>query len=244
MRYRRGIDTKLKILTQLAVKKEYAQYDMPKVIGKDYHTVLRHLKILERQQLIQLNRTEPAKKHGKDRKIYTLTDKGIIVILNFINSYDHIDEIAENYASNFPYIFGKWHFFIENGLRDMAIDRLQDTILATIVQIKDFPDLDYYLFPGYLEPLEKAKPRLELFNKDDMTTHFLLFPLVTSFTIPLHLTPYDSQTFKMERGKKWMATIRKDEELKKYAYAKISLAQVHFKKATELLEPWLQALLP
>lgn len=80
-RYQASIQTSLKILKMLAQKRECAQYDMPKLIGKDYHTCLRHLRELENDGLVKLVRVEPAKKGGKDRKIYTLTLYGLLVAL-------------------------------------------------------------------------------------------------------------------------------------------------------------------
>jgi hypothetical protein len=69
------------ILTALLDNKEYAQYDMPKTIKKDYRTVLRHLKLLKHYEMIRLIREEPAKKGGKERKIFGLTVKGLLQAL-------------------------------------------------------------------------------------------------------------------------------------------------------------------
>ena len=53
------------ILRVLAVNREYAQYNMPSAIGKDYRTILRHLQQLEKSGAIKLARTEQAKKRER-----------------------------------------------------------------------------------------------------------------------------------------------------------------------------------
>lgn len=73
---------------------------------------------LEVQGFITLARTQPAKKRGKERKIYTLTLTGLTEFLAWIAkdlknnkqnfNADGLDPIAKNYANLLPLIFGKW----------------------------------------------------------------------------------------------------------------------------------------
>ncbi|RLI00110.1 hypothetical protein DRO19_00380 [Candidatus Bathyarchaeota archaeon] len=128
MKYRSSIKTSLEILRVLAENKQYAQYDLPKAISKDYRTVLRHLKTLEYNHLIRLEKTEPASKGGKDRKIYTLTTEGLITALILEESWSKIDEIARKHANLLPLIFGKWEFFEKHGLKDLIIQFLRQTV--------------------------------------------------------------------------------------------------------------------
>jgi len=129
MKYRSSIETSQKILTLLAKEKEYAQYDIPKQIHKDYRTTLRHLQDLEKHGLILLSRTEPARKGGKDRKIYTLTKAGLLAALQGTESWACIDTIAKNYTEMEPLVFGKWNFFDNNGIRNLIIQRLQAAVV-------------------------------------------------------------------------------------------------------------------
>ena len=68
MQYKSSEKTMRDILRVLAVNREYAQYNMPSAIGKDYRTILRHLRQLEKSGAIKLARTEQAKKRGKIEK--------------------------------------------------------------------------------------------------------------------------------------------------------------------------------
>ncbi|MEM0489468.1 MAG: hypothetical protein QW707_09790 [Candidatus Bathyarchaeia archaeon] len=114
----------------MADKREYAQYNFPEVIGKDYRTVLRHLRKLESFGLIRLARTEPVKKGGKDCKIYTLTLHGLVALLKMMPDLDEadLDVLAANYPDLLPLIFGKWQLFQTHNLKGLIITRLLEAI--------------------------------------------------------------------------------------------------------------------
>jgi hypothetical protein len=131
VKYRSSYDTSYRILATLAEHTEYAQYDMPSVIGKDYRTVLRHVHHLRRRNLIRLVRTEPASKGGKDRNIYALTFPGLIAFLKrprFWDRSDLVDDIAEKYAAYLPLVFGKWELYQRRGFKDVIATRVQSVI--------------------------------------------------------------------------------------------------------------------
>ncbi|MCJ7760270.1 hypothetical protein MUP59_03920, partial [Candidatus Bathyarchaeota archaeon] len=60
MKYRTSKMTSVMVLATLFENKKYPQYDMDKAIDKDYRTVLRHLQMLEYNDLIQQGKTEPS----------------------------------------------------------------------------------------------------------------------------------------------------------------------------------------
>lgn len=131
--YRKSQKVRLDILRVLAEKKEYAQYDLPSLIGKDYRTVLRYLQNLEKAGLIELSRMEPAAKGGKDRKIFTLTFRGILNVL--IANPDKIQTVAGNFP-NMLLAFKKWRLFEEAGLKEelqsfakIGLENLVDSML-------------------------------------------------------------------------------------------------------------------
>lgn len=150
MRYRSSVQTSLLILAVLAKNKEYAQYNMPKAIGKDYRTVLRHLKLLEAHGLIHLDRTEPARKGGKDRKIYKITLLGLIEILKIPDVFNNIDIIAQNFPDSLPLIFGKSEFFKTHGFKNLVVERLRKTLRQEISVLS--------------MPIGKNKERLEVLS--------------------------------------------------------------------------------
>lgn len=75
------IETDLKIITLLAEKGEYAQYDMDDRLEIAYRTIIRRLSELESIGLVKVTRRELSRKGGKKRKIYTLTFKGVVIYL-------------------------------------------------------------------------------------------------------------------------------------------------------------------
>jgi len=71
-----------KIIQTIAKKGELGQYKMKDETNLSYRTILRTLKPLEQDGYITLLRTEPSKKGGKEKKIYSLTFKGLLVYLS------------------------------------------------------------------------------------------------------------------------------------------------------------------
>jgi hypothetical protein len=133
-RYSASIKTSGMILTALLNNKEYAQYDMPKAIKKDYRTVLRHLKLLKQYEMIRLVREEPAKRGGKERKIFGLTVKGLLQALKFEFNHEgitleRVEKIADAYPDSLPLIFGKWKLFRKYQVRPLIFDRFASSLL-------------------------------------------------------------------------------------------------------------------
>jgi len=135
IRYRPSFETDREIIKVLALEKEFAQYDLPKRIGKNYRTVLRHLKDLKKDGLIKLSRTEESAKGGKERNIFTLTEYGLLYALGYSNIWPNIDKVASNYGEILPLIFGKWDLYIEKGLRNEIIARLQAVVQGFFMQL-------------------------------------------------------------------------------------------------------------
>ena len=74
----RGNETSIKICSVLAANNVMSQYNIPVEVGKHQTTVLRQLRKLEKQGIVELVRTEKSAKKGKDRKIFALTFKGML----------------------------------------------------------------------------------------------------------------------------------------------------------------------
>lgn len=130
-KYRSSFETSLSILATIGKYGEYAQYDLDEAIGKDYRTVLRHLKLLEFNGFITLKRTEQARKKGKEKKIYMLAAFGLLQLLKFSQQRspesfaEMVDELAEKNKSLLPLVFGKWDFFTKHKLIPYVTTRLE-----------------------------------------------------------------------------------------------------------------------
>lgn len=138
MKYRSSKETSLRILAVLAENREYAQYDLHKnkKIERDYHTVLRHLRTLEKDGQIRFVRAEPGQKGGKERNIFSITLAGLILVLHEREPlWNQIDKIAKQHAEELPLIFGKWGFFQENDIRDTIIQRLRFAISLSRIPV-------------------------------------------------------------------------------------------------------------
>jgi hypothetical protein len=81
-RTKQTIKPETKIIKALIKNPELQQYQMPKQTDISYRTILRTLKPMEIENLIKQIRTEPSKKGGKEKKIYSLTFKGALTYLN------------------------------------------------------------------------------------------------------------------------------------------------------------------
>lgn len=181
-RYRSSLVTSLLILDTIAENKEYAQYDLKKAIEKDYHTVLRHLKMLESNNMIQLLRLETPKKKGKERKIYGLTSLGLIQYLKYAQEAapakkdfeDYLEQLAVKHEKLLPLVFGKWRLFEKYRLKEYLIRTIEYAlkyeILDCLMTMQTEPILDALkktplLFKNIKE-MKKQAEKLESAHKD------------------------------------------------------------------------------
>jgi DNA-binding MarR family transcriptional regulator len=128
-----NVSPKMKILEVLATNKEFKQYSLPKATGFSYRTILRALKPMEKAGWIRLVRTEASEKGGKEKKIYTLTLKGLMNIFGVIDLSkfrepklsEWIDKAAENSGYLLPLVLGKWHYYKTRGLEVEFMEAFQ-----------------------------------------------------------------------------------------------------------------------
>jgi hypothetical protein len=136
MKYRSSTETSLLIIATLLENKEYAQYDMPQIVEKDYRTILRHLKKLEYHGLIKVVRTEPAAKKGKERKIFSLELNGLIIGLKFLFSIiknpiqlaEDMEKLAIIHKELLPLILGKWEFWKKEKIEELILNQLKKAL--------------------------------------------------------------------------------------------------------------------
>lgn len=130
MKRKTTIKTILKLLSLLAHHKEYPQYEMPKATNISYRTILRYLKPLEKQGEIRVARTEPSEKGGKDKKIYTITLKGLYhYICIFPESVD--EKLVESHL-DMLLAFEKWPLFVKAGLKEKMLMYIRESFLAAL----------------------------------------------------------------------------------------------------------------
>lgn len=123
-------DPKFKILSLLATHPEFEQYKMKKEVYEESHekkkkvkfpktsypTILTHLGKLEDDGYIKF-RTEPSEKGGKERKIYSLTYKGLWLALNrnIGRNQEDMETIINTHFDKLL-TFKKWPLFKQAGI--------------------------------------------------------------------------------------------------------------------------------
>jgi len=176
MVYKRTIKTQKAILWALTLETEAAQYDLPDYVQRDYTTILRRLRDLEKQGLVKVDRTVASKKKGKDKKIYRLTLTGLVSALSHKDAWEHIDTIAEKHP-DLLLTFKKWKFFVDRGLRD---DLVRDLRKALDVSI------DLLGFVSWAQRLQpNDRPRITRFATEQIITKESIDTLILR---PLHVT--------------------------------------------------------
>ncbi len=154
MKYRTSWEVEFVILAALAANKEMAQYDFKKLIKKDYHTILRHLRRLEYLSLIDLARLEPPSRGGYQRKVYSLTVQGLVAFLQIARPEldpGDMSIIAKNYPGMLPLILGKWSFWEAKGLQQTILSRLNKAL-------EDVPNKLLFSEPDSTKNAVKNKP--------------------------------------------------------------------------------------
>ena len=138
MRTKTTIRPELKILRVLAEHKEFEQYKLPKETDFSYRTILRYLKPMEKTKWIRLVRTEASEKGGKEKKIYTLTLKGLAIAFkealeqaqppDWSVKWD-MDKVAKKSGRLLPLVLGKWTYYKSAGLEGEFMRAFQWVVL-------------------------------------------------------------------------------------------------------------------
>jgi len=121
MVYKQTIETQKAILWALALEKEIAQYDLPERVQKDYTTVLRRLRDLEKRFFVKVDRKVPSKKKGKEKKIYRITLFGLFVCASMDKKYmdSNFEKIVTAHSDKLL-SFAKWEYFKSKGLSNLV----------------------------------------------------------------------------------------------------------------------------
>jgi DNA-binding PadR family transcriptional regulator len=219
MRTKTTVTPDLKILAVLAASKEMEQYKLPKETKLSYRTVLRTLKPLEDKNKwqIELVRTEPSKKGGKEKKIYAITLAGLLRVLR--NAPVDDIEYYRKVISTHPRLlltFEKWPVFKNAGLEEQA--------LVYLVQgIQDFyAAATLYLIRGvpYLKGLTKTK------WKEYIDQLILLRPFM----------------YERDRGRpldmKFLQVCRKDAKLREFIDQQLAMQEKQYKRLSHDKAEW------
>jgi len=191
MKYKRSANTDLEILKSLATQGEADLETIAQKIGKDYTTVLRRIRELEKNKIVELSRLERTEAKGKERKIYRITIMGLYLLSATKFLWENIDTIAQNHK-NLLITFSKWDLFVKSGFRSLVVERLitafseearillwydylissllrtrisRDEQLEALQHIIDSTVFGLYAltFPGKPEEIEKEKEKLRDF---------------------------------------------------------------------------------
>lgn len=214
MVYRSTLETSIGILEILAKNREMYQYNLPKMIGKSYRQILRHLEQLERINFIRITRFEPAAKKGKDKKVYALTLNGLLAYLQYQaiknpeNFSSIVGEIGPCYPNYLPLVFGKWKLWHENGLIEAIIKSMQKNLIEEVRPLANLICASTFIqFRKWGETLPKVgeSKTVGQMPEQDINVETVSLQQIWTTKILLNLEQ-DLET-------KFFETIRKDNEL-------------------------------
>jgi len=151
--YKPRLQKMFKILEVLSLNPEVYQYDLAKKVGCSYRTVIRQLKTLKNLKLIRLVRTEPSEKKGKEKNVWQLTLRGLLISLTSNQRvWQQIDVVANAHKDKLL-IFKKWAYFTEKGLREEIIKSLKKSVESFFLIRKAWA----IMFPKILTPIHETE---------------------------------------------------------------------------------------
>jgi len=176
----------IKILKALAFNTELEQYKMPKETGLSYRTILRNLKPLEDMGDIKLLREEASEKGGKDKKIYSLTYKGLHWCIAMW-AFNHAEKIITAHSDKLL-TFKKWQLFKEAGVSDHIKDAVRIAFGECMTEVYLLKKEGYDIHLGNLENETNFREAVD---------RNLLLPLVTRVLVDADTTrPFNYEAFK------------------------------------------------
>lgn len=142
------------LLQHFAMHNEATIEDIAKTTGKDYTTILRTARKLERNGDIQLKRLERTAVKGKEKRIYTLTLYGLYAYFMFglpvlgdaVFSSDNIRRVAVAH-SDMLLAFKKWDKWVENGCEQTIISNFKSALRVSVFNLYFLIPLAYSTFP-------------------------------------------------------------------------------------------------
>jgi DNA-binding PadR family transcriptional regulator len=119
-------EPKQKIFALLAKNKEYEQRYMKEATKLTDPTLIKYLKHLEAKQIIEY-REEPSTKGGKEKKIFTLTRKGVVLALMDAKTIKEVETIASNHPDKLLTL-KKWSLFKQAGIETLVYTSLKESL--------------------------------------------------------------------------------------------------------------------
>jgi len=214
-----------RVLEEFVLNNECAVEEIAKKIGKNYSTVLRAVRKLEKRGIVKLKRFQRTSKKGKEKRYYTITFHGLVTYLALNQeALKNIRKIAEAH-SDMLLTFKKWKKFVEAEcevvLKANLIGALQ---ISSFTYFSFFP----YISSGYMFPERDEKER-EMFD-----AILLGFP---HFALPIQkLKEEEKETF--ESLKKIWKVVEKDYELRLFRERYLHELEIEAKERMRNVEEW------
>jgi DNA-binding PadR family transcriptional regulator len=157
-----------KIFLLLLLNKEYPQCKMKEATGMTDPTIIKHLKELEKQKLISCIREDKSSKGGKEKKIFALTNNGLLnsLLLKEVRSNrETIKQIAKAHSDKMR-IFEKLPVFEKAKLDTVVID----TLMSDLLTLKQ----TLLLTPEALNPVFSSIEALDMLVMEDIFKQALM----------------------------------------------------------------------
>ena len=204
----------IRILSLLADNKEFELFKMQKSTNLSYPTILKHLKRFENKKLVDVIRTEPSEKGGKEKKVYAITLKGLWMYLSELDlTTSETKERLITIMHRFPdmlLIFKKWPLF-----KKASVDQimLKSFVYALATSWRSYEDI--YPFGSHLRTLFESNlsstldtmiivnPLLNPVNREKLRDVYLNDPEIIA-VVEAFLLSYKEQHKQIEAIRVWL----------------------------------------
>jgi len=182
MKYAYLKDTDLKILKAIGIRGKAWKYIIKKATGISHCTVNNRIrKLLERNFIREAGEEELEKPKGLKRKLYELTFKGILVVLNELQKEDDIEKLVNRNSTEI--YFNIASKFLAAGLKDDAyfyIDSLKESVSRGFVNAELMDERDaklailMFLFKQINQRSDYFKKKAEMTENEGLREYYSL----------------------------------------------------------------------
>jgi len=214
----------LQILAKKGPKTYYDLYAKRRENIASSSTVWEAKKHLHKLNLIKEKKPKVEIVTGRERKYYDLTLMGLFLAFEY-DPIENVDKIADRFRKELPLVFGKWHYFKEQGAKDIVRKHLVNVMKICAFEYQRFlegveqRDEKYRRYSSLLEKMEE-KWMKERAWAARITDLFLYRGLETEHLVQLSrdktLSKVGYGVLSFEEKAKLNSAIENDEELRLY----------------------------
>ena len=236
------INKENQILEYLLYNKQADRKEFKKDLGRDYKSIVRYIRSLEKEHYIQVVDTVNSKYGGLDKLIYGLTELGFYHTLAELEQiWEKLDIVAAQYPDTLPLLFGKIDFFKEQMVYDQVIKRFRKAILVhQLEHEKKLLEIRIQKNQIKKETVGKNSSPINNDNENffENSLWFQNINQLTHFSSNITFSTFFSSNLSENENQSFLKTVSRDPDIDEYLESQFESLETVISGNLEVLRKW------